>query len=549
MSQIFPKGYVFGFDPNEENGIRMTDLADVNMNGIKDGQVLKYNILSRGFEPSNMEGGGSGTTDYENLENKPSINGTELTGNKTLSELGILSQLQINALVEPKADKTYVDEELADKQDKLTAGSNITITEDGVISAQTGGSGGTSDYRDLENKPQINGVTLSGSKTSADLSMYTKNEVDTKLALKADKSLSMRYDSVHSKPQYYDANDGQWKDVESEAETAKSILNVARNITITPGFGILTVTIKDNSNHIALLKGVYNATDDAVDIPMVGCYRGSGGSSTYFEGHYVKSTGEAMGHLNIYYSGGSTTNFDITTAAFNSSSCVIVEGSTPTPGTEKQFYYTKADIPNSVWAAMAGGSYPITLLGSNAFECKFTMNGGEIIAGTGGDILMNEYGEMATIVVDYTNQKATVHAWRDQEYLAPIITAGEILRFPHMSFSSNPSTGFTPITANLDTSKKFHKLTYTLTTKRRYPDGTEKNTSDTTYQVLILQGDTGFTPIQLHAPYNIQYQGLDYNASTGVATLSALQMNNSYDVTQDSCLKFTGGTVTITEEW
>lgn len=490
----------------------------------------------KSYHPFWMQEGGSDVTSYNDLTDLPKIGGIEVKGNKSLATYHLYS-------------KDEVDNKLDAKQNKLTAGSNITITEEGVISAQTGGSGGTTDYGDLTNKPQINGVTLSGNKTSADLSMYTKTEIDTKLAAKADKSLSMRYDSVHSKSQYYDTTASQWKDVESETETAKSILNVAQNINITAGFGILTVTIKDKSNHIALLKGVYNATDDAVDIPMVGCYRGSGGSSTYFEGHYVKSTGEALGHLNVYYSGGSTTNFDITTAAFNSSSCVIVEGSTPTPGTEKQFYYTKADIPNSVWTTMVGDNYPIIILGSDAFKCKFTMNGREIIAGTGGDILMNEYGEMATIVVDYTNQKATVHAWRDQEYLAPIITAGEILRFPHMQFSSNPTTGFTPITANLDTSKKFHKLTYTLTTKRIYPDGTEENTSDTTYQVLILQGDIGFTPIQLYAPYNIHYQTLDYNASTGVATLSALQMNNSYDLTQDSCLKFTGGTVSIAEEW
>lgn len=36
-------------------------------------------------------GGTAGTTDYEDLENKPSINGIELSGNKTLSELGIAS--------------------------------------------------------------------------------------------------------------------------------------------------------------------------------------------------------------------------------------------------------------------------------------------------------------------------------------------------------------------------------------------------------------------------------------------------------------------------
>lgn len=34
-------------------------------------------------------GGGGGTTDYADIENKPSINGVSLVGNKSLSDLGI----------------------------------------------------------------------------------------------------------------------------------------------------------------------------------------------------------------------------------------------------------------------------------------------------------------------------------------------------------------------------------------------------------------------------------------------------------------------------
>lgn len=39
-----------------------------------------------------------GTVDYEDLDNKPQINGVELTGNKTLSTLGIASESALNAL-------------------------------------------------------------------------------------------------------------------------------------------------------------------------------------------------------------------------------------------------------------------------------------------------------------------------------------------------------------------------------------------------------------------------------------------------------------------
>lgn len=77
--------------------------------------------------------------DYESLENKPQINGHELVGNKTGEELGL--------------------------QQKLTAGENITINANGEISA----TGGTDDYEELTNKPQINGHELSGNKTAAEL--------------------------------------------------------------------------------------------------------------------------------------------------------------------------------------------------------------------------------------------------------------------------------------------------------------------------------------------------------------------------------------------
>lgn len=41
------------------------------------------------------------------------------------------------------------------------------------------GSGGTSDYTDLENKPQIEGVTLTGNKTASDLGLAKVNQIPT----------------------------------------------------------------------------------------------------------------------------------------------------------------------------------------------------------------------------------------------------------------------------------------------------------------------------------------------------------------------------------
>ena len=54
----------------------------------------------------------------------------------------------------------------------IEAGDNVTIDQTGntlTINSTGGGSGGTSDYTELTNKPKINNVELSGNKTTSDL--------------------------------------------------------------------------------------------------------------------------------------------------------------------------------------------------------------------------------------------------------------------------------------------------------------------------------------------------------------------------------------------
>ena len=57
----------------------------------------------------------------------------------------------------------------------IEAGTNISIDQEGstLTINSTGGSGGTTDYSDLTNKPSINNITLSGNKTSSDLGLGT----------------------------------------------------------------------------------------------------------------------------------------------------------------------------------------------------------------------------------------------------------------------------------------------------------------------------------------------------------------------------------------
>ena len=57
----------------------------------------------------------------------------------------------------------------------IKVGNNLSITEDGTLSAN-GGSAGTTDYTQLENKPQINSVELTGNKTLDDLGIQAKGD-------------------------------------------------------------------------------------------------------------------------------------------------------------------------------------------------------------------------------------------------------------------------------------------------------------------------------------------------------------------------------------
>ena len=83
-----------------------------------------------------------------------------------------------NATTPPKYTPSEIDQLRLSKQDKLTAGDGINIDENNVISAKGGGSGGTTDYTELSNKPKINGVELDGNKTTKDLGI----EIPTKLS-------------------------------------------------------------------------------------------------------------------------------------------------------------------------------------------------------------------------------------------------------------------------------------------------------------------------------------------------------------------------------
>lgn len=70
---------------------------------------------------NNSGGGGGGTTNYNDLENKPKIAGTTLSGNKSLADLGIASATAVSGILDGTDIDSFGDVEtaLGDKVDKV----------------------------------------------------------------------------------------------------------------------------------------------------------------------------------------------------------------------------------------------------------------------------------------------------------------------------------------------------------------------------------------------------------------------------------------------
>lgn len=98
-----------------------------------------------------------GTTNYNNLINKPSINGVDLIGNKTSSQLGIRD---VPAIIE------------ADDGKVLTAASDGSYSWEEIPE-------GTTDYTELTNKPQINSFTLTGNVSLSDIGAAASSDIPT----------------------------------------------------------------------------------------------------------------------------------------------------------------------------------------------------------------------------------------------------------------------------------------------------------------------------------------------------------------------------------
>ena len=143
-----------------------------------------------------VEGGTGGTSDYVDLDNKPSINGVELVGDKTSSDLGLETQQidaytkdETNAVIASaitgKADINYVDNQLNLKADKVNTYTKTEV-DNAINSASTNLNNklnNKADKTSVYTKEELPNVIATNTVNKADTSY-----VNEQLALKADKS-------------------------------------------------------------------------------------------------------------------------------------------------------------------------------------------------------------------------------------------------------------------------------------------------------------------------------------------------------------------------
>lgn len=177
---------------------------------------------------------GEGTDNYDELDNRPSINGVVLTGNKTTEDL-------------------HID------------------------------TGGTDDYLDLNNKPKINSVTLRGDVSSASLQI-SYNDLTDRPVIPDITDLENRMDAVEGDIQAIETDIGdigdRLVDIASDIATIqatdlvqnadisslKSRMNAAENNIINLGSRLTTAegNISDAQNDILDLQGDVTSLDTIV---------------------------------------------------------------------------------------------------------------------------------------------------------------------------------------------------------------------------------------------------------------------------------------------
>lgn len=198
-----------------------------------DNKVLKASYSGGvGTYSWQTSGGGGGTSDYSDLTNKPSINSTTLSGNKTSSDLGLQSTIDSSHKLS------------ADLIDDTSATNKFNVQADWNQATDT-----ASDY--IKNKPTLGTAAALDVATSgnASTSQVVKGD-DTRLTDSRNAADVSSWAKAANKPSYTGS-----EITLTEYAEAQSKASVAATDTANAAIGKLEYRVETNENNISLKIG------------------------------------------------------------------------------------------------------------------------------------------------------------------------------------------------------------------------------------------------------------------------------------------------------
>lgn len=154
---------------------------DIILSQIRQRLEILYQMVDE-LEASGGGGGGGGTTNYNELSNKPSIEGQQLVGNKTASDLGLATTSQLNRKVDKEEGSSLMTTAQANKLEGIESGAEVNVQ------ANWNETDTTSDAYIL-NKPTLPDMTNYYTKSQVDASQATQNTEIGSLADRGAKNL------------------------------------------------------------------------------------------------------------------------------------------------------------------------------------------------------------------------------------------------------------------------------------------------------------------------------------------------------------------------
>ena len=136
-------------EPSASNVGQIVQYVGATTSGLTNGYFYQCKEESGTYswvQKNVQTGGGGGTSDYDELTNKPQIAGTTLTGNKSLSDLGIASETDLENKVDKVTGKGLSENDYTDADKAIVDG--VSTALEGKVDKVTGKGLSTNDYDD-----------------------------------------------------------------------------------------------------------------------------------------------------------------------------------------------------------------------------------------------------------------------------------------------------------------------------------------------------------------------------------------------------------------